>query len=293
VTDPVIVDSHLHLWDPAHLDYQWLAGTELGRKFDASDALEASGGEVAGFVVVQADCRADQGIAEVEWITEQLGEHGTFGGIVAFAPVELGRDAAPVCRQLRAMPRVVGVRRLLQDEPPGFALARAFLDGLDLLGELGLPFDVCVRAGQLAEVRDMVVRLPGVQFVLDHLGKPRIGGADDARWRDDLSALAALPNVSCKLSGLATETEGAPWSRESVRPYLTHALDAFGTSRCLFGSDWPVLTTAGSYAQWLAAVRDALDGRTEAEVAHVLSANARSVYRLADPIPDPVPQEKH
>ena len=102
------------------------------------------------------------------------------------------------------------------------------------------------------------------------------------QWRDDLSALAEQPNVSCKLSGLATETGGKPWSTDLVRPYLTHAIDVFGTARCLFGSDWPVLTTAGSYQQWLAAVLDALLGRTEAEIAQVMSGNAQSTYRLAD-----------
>jgi L-fuconolactonase len=281
VSGPHLIDSHVHLWDPTQLAYRWLASTELDRRFGVDDLLTATMGDVSSLVVVQGDCLPEQGLAEVEWITGQLRAHGAVGGIVAFAPVELGRDVRPIYQQLRTMPHVVGVRRLLQDERPGFALEPQFLTGLELLGEIALPFDICVRASQLSEVVDMVRRLPAVDFVLDHLGKPRVGAADD-RWRDDLSALAQQLNVVCKLSGLSTETDGRPWTAELVRPYLIHAIDVFGPSRCLFGSDWPVLTTAASYQQWSAAVFDALLGRTDVEVAQVMSGNARSVYRLSD-----------
>ena len=283
MSGPRLTDSHVHLWDPAQLDYRWLAGTELDRRFGAEDVLEATTGDVSAFVVVQADCGPEQGLAEVDWIGGELRAHDLAGGIVAFAPVELGRDAEPACRRLRAMPAVVGVRRLLQDEPPGFALEADFLTGLEVLGELELPFDICVRASQLGEVIDVVRRLPGVSFVLDHLGKPRVG-ADSEQWRHDISVLAQQPNVVCKLSGLSTETGGAPWSSDLVRPYLAHAIEAFGVQRCLYGSDWPVLSTAGTYQQWLAAVLDGLLGCTEVEVAQVMSGNAQSVYRLADVI---------
>lgn len=278
---PRPIDSHVHLWEPAQLDYPWLAGTELDRTFGADELRDVAKDYVSSFVVVQGDCRPEQGLSEVEWINSQLLRSSTIGGIVAFAPTELGRDATPVYQQLRTMPHVVGVRRLLQDERPGFALEPQFLTGVELLGDFALPFDVCVRAGQLPEVLELVRRIPGVSFVLDHLGKPAVGAADN-RWRDDLSALAQQPNVVCKLSGLSTETNGTPWSAELVRPYLRHALDTFGPARCLFGSDWPVLTTACSYQQWLGAVLEALVGSTDIEITQVMSGNARSVYRLTD-----------
>ena len=146
-----IVDSHVHLWDPARLDYPWLTGTELDRPFTAGDLLDAIDDDaidddVVGFLVVQADCVPEQGRAEIDWITAQLSDHAGVVGIVAFAPVELGSEVTPFLHILRAMPQVVGVRRLLQDERPGFALEPAFLTGLTLLADVGLPFDVCVRA---------------------------------------------------------------------------------------------------------------------------------------------------
>ena len=256
----------------------WPAPSWLG-EFDLADLLVATSYDVASFVVVQGDCLPEQGLAEVEWITAQLDEHATDGGIVAFAPVELGRGVQPIYRSLRMMKRVVGVRRLLQDEPPGFALEPSFVTGLKLLGESGLPFDVCVRASQLGEVIELARRLPDVDFVLDHLGKPRVGRPEE-QWRADLSALAQQPNVVCKLSGLSTETGGQPWSTDLVRPYLAHAIDVFGPARCLFGSDWPVLTRAGTYHQWRDALDDALDGFTDVEIEQVMSGNARSVYGL-------------
>ncbi len=278
------IDSHVHLWDPGRMDYPWLAGTELERKFGVEDLRDTTRDDIAAFVVVQGDCVPQQGLAEVDWISEQMRERGTPCGIVAFAPVELGPDVRPYYQSLRGMPHVVGVRRLLQDLPPGFALESQFVTGLELLGQVGLPFDVCVRATQLPEVLELVRRVPTVDFVLDHLGKPRVGRADGGRcddgWRDDLTSLAQQPNVVCKLSGLTTETGGEPWSTELVRPYLDHAIDAFGPARCLFGSDWPVLTTAGTYQGWLNAVLDALLGCTDVEVGQVMSGTAQSVYGI-------------
>ena len=165
MTDMRVVDSHVHLWDPAALSYPWLAGTDLERTFDAGDLDRATAGTVDRFIVVQADCAADQAAAEVEWISNQMRPTGRLGGIVAFAPVELGRRAAPFYQRLRSCPEVVGIRRLLQDECRGFALEPEFVTGLTVLADMRVPFDVCVRAGQLPEIVELVGRLPQIEFV--------------------------------------------------------------------------------------------------------------------------------
>ena len=120
--------------------------------------------------------------------------------------------------------------------------------------------------------------------MLDHLGKPRVGGADDG-WRDHLRTLSRFPNVVCKLSGLSTEAVDAAWS-SVVGPYLAHALDVFGPARCMFGSDWPVLTTAGTYHHWVDAILDSLRGFAGSEVEQVMSGNVRMVYHRPGPPAD-------
>jgi L-fuconolactonase len=273
-----IVDAHVHLWDPAVLDYPWLAGSALNRRIDAG-ALDRVEGGAGQFVVVQADCAPGQGEREVAWLSAQARTYPRLCGIVAFAP--LGEGAAAYLADLRQMAAVVGVRRLLQDEPAGFAVRPGFLDDLRVLGALDLPFDICARAEQLGEVVDMVTRVPDTYFVLDHLGKPRVG-ADDSAWRGDIQRLAELPHVACKLSGLATELVAGAADLALTLPHLRHVLDLFGPSRCMFGSDWPVMTAATTYPAWLDIVERALSGYCPDDREKVFGATARRVYAISD-----------
>jgi L-fuconolactonase len=272
-----VVDAHVHLWDPSRLRYAWLDGTELDRLIDAS-ALLAASGTVTDFVVVQGDCADTQGLAEVEWLVEQSGQLPGLRGIVAFAPLERGAEVRDHLDALLALGSVVGVRRLIQDEKPGFAVADRFVEGVAALADLELPFDICVRSSQLDEAIELVRRTPDVQFVLDHVGKPPIG-ADPSRWRQQIAELAARRNIVCKLSGLMTEIVGGPTGVAAVEPFLTHALAEFGPNRCMFGSDWPVMTTATTYSEWLDLVTSLVPGTDERRA--VLAGTAERVYRLS------------
>jgi L-fuconolactonase len=271
------VDAHVHLWDTERLHYPWLDDVPLPRRVDAA-ALIAAAGPGTGFVLVQADCVGEQGLAEIAWLSEQAALLPEVLGIVGYAPLHSPVATAAHLRALRRFPLVVGVRRLIQDEPPGFTSRPGLRAGVALLAAEDLVFDLCVREPQLGEVVDLVRATPEVRFVLDHLGKPRVG-ADPTRWRRDLRALADLPNVVAKLSGLMTEIIPGTGAADDVRPYLEYALAVFGPQRCLFGSDWPVLTLAGSYAHWRDTVLDAVAGLSEAEVEAVLHGNARALYR--------------
>ena len=233
---------------------------------------------MAEFVLVQADCACEQGLAEIAWLSKQAALLPAIRGIVAYAPLHSPIATAAHLRALRRFPLVVGVRRLIQDEPPGFTSRPALRASVALLAAEDLVFDACVREPQLGEVVDLVRATPEVRFVLDHLGKPRVG-ADPTRWRRDLRALADLPNVVAKLSGLLTEVIPGTGAADDVRPYLDYALAVFGPQRCLFASDWPVLTLAGSYTQWRDTVLEAVAGLSDAEVGAVLYGNARALYR--------------
>lgn len=272
-----VVDAHVHLWDPGRLRYTWLDGTKLDRVIDAS-TLRAASGTVSDFVVVQADCADSQGLAEVGWLVEQSGQLPGMRGIVAFAPLERGAEVVGYLGALRTSPSVVGVRRLIQDEKPGFALADRFLEGVAVLADLGFTFDVCARSSQLDEVIELVRRSPDVQFVLDHVGKPRIG-ADPSRWRLQIAELAARRNIVCKLSGLMTEIVSGSTGVEVAEPFLAHALAEFGPDRCLFGSDWPVMTAAATYSEWLDLVIRLVPGEDERRA--VMAGTAERVYRLS------------
>jgi predicted TIM-barrel fold metal-dependent hydrolase len=273
----MIIDAHLHLWDPAARHHDWLAAyPSLQRRFEPAD-LDVGHHDVVGAIVVQADCRDDEALGEVRWIAGLAAEHPLIRGIVAYAPLHCGAAAIRDLEAVAAEPLVVGIRRLLQGEPPDRLRAPELVVGLRLLERFGLPFDICVTHDQLGAVADLVAACPDVSFVLDHLGKPPIAAGALDPWRQDLARIAAQANVACKLSGLTTEA-GPGWHPAAVRPYLDHALDVFGPGRCLVGSDWPVAGLTTTTAAWFDVVVSALEGCTDSERAAVLSGNARAIY---------------
>jgi L-fuconolactonase len=270
-----LIDSHLHLWDPAALDYPWLAAEpSLHRAFLLSD-LDLSGHEIEGLIVVEAGCRHGQ--AELDWLAQLAVRWPCVRGVVAQVPLEQGRGAAHLLAEAAEQPLTVGVRRNVQDEPGGFMLAEPMVTGVQLLGDYGLPFDACVREHQLRELADLVDRCPGVTFVLDHLGKPAIMRRRHT-WFEDLAALARRPNVVAKLSGLTTEADRDQWRPADIAPYLAHAIEAFGPNRCMFGSDWPVATLATTYGRWVELVLEVTAELAGAERAAVLAGTASRIY---------------
>jgi L-fuconolactonase len=270
-----IIDSHVHLLDPGHLTYPWLAEEIL----PPSDAARyaAAAPAVTGVIVVEAGALATQADAETAWISSQAKAHPWILGVVAQAPAERPEALASCLAAYRDDPLVVGIRRNLQDEPQGFLYDAGLRAGLWRTGQAGLPFDACVRARQLGELCALAAGCPDTMIVLDHLGKPRCGD-DISGWHTALRAVARYPNVVCKLSGLATEAH--PSARPAdLTAALRAALELFGASRCMFGGDWPVSSRAVSQQAWLELVSYALSGASPSEHEQVLARTARETYQ--------------
>jgi L-fuconolactonase len=151
-----------------------------------------------------------------------------------------------------------------------------------MLAEWGLTFDVCVTHDQLPAVEALVQACPRTAFVLDHLGKPPVASGRLDPWRENLARVAGHENVSCKLSGLATEAS-AGWRPADVRPYLEHALEVFGPHRCMIGSDWPVATLQTSYERWFDVVLELIAELPGDDQAAVLVEAATATYGLVGP----------
>ncbi len=131
---------------------------------------------------------------------------------------------------------------------------------------------------QLGEVVGLVARHPEQHLVLDHLGEPAVGDPDAfAPWHRAMVALAAHPLV-VELSGLASELVAGATLADAA-PYVDAALELFWPGRCLYGSDWPVVTTGSSATAWRTLVGSALAGLDEAARAEVMGGTARRVHR--------------
>jgi len=279
-----IVDSHVHFWDPAELHYPWLEGRpSLGRAFLPPEYRAATGsGELPPekVVFVECNCLPEEARIEVQFVERLVGLEPRIAGIVAFADLADASERDRALEGVSACPRVKGIRQNIQGQPAGFALQPAFVEGVRAVGRRGLAFDLCVTHDQLREVTDLVRRCADTRFVLDHCGKPAIRHGRLEPWRRDLAHLAAEQNVCCKLSGLFTEAEPERWREADLIPYAAAVFEAFGTERVLYGSDWPVLTLAGSYGDWYG-FTDRFTARwTAAERRGFYGDNAMRVYRL-------------
>lgn len=287
----MIIDGHLHFWDPRARHHDWLAAHPLLQRRFGPEDLDTGHHEVAGAVFVQSDCRADEALGEVCWVGDLARDHALIRGIVAYAPLHRGRAAERHLAAVAAQPFVVGVRRLLQGQPREAITDSAFICGVRLLPEWGLSFDLCATCDQLRAVAALVEACPETSFVLDHLGKPPVASGRLDPWRADLSQIARFPNVACKLSGLATEA--APgWRAADVRPYLEHALEVFGPARCMIASDWPLATLRTTVARWFDVVLDVLGELSTDAQRSVLSETAMTTYGLLPPRFDTTPRSR-
>jgi len=261
-----VIDSHLHLWDPEFLTYEWLEGA-LDWRFaeDEINEEQLASVEEEAAIFVQADPISEQTIDEVRWVDSIALAAGVVA-IVAGAKLDQGAETHEHLESLaQASARVVGVRHLLQSEPDGLARTASFIEGARAVASRGWTFDACVRERQLSDVAALAADVPELPIVLDHLGKPAIGTVDaplrpSAEWLRDLVDLAQHPQAYCKVSGLPGEN-GGEWSDAQVEPFLDAVLEAFGPERLMWGSDWPVSSVADDYVagsrdRWFRTVSD-------------------------------------
>lgn len=275
------VDAHQHFWNRSKADYPWLtsAAAAIYADFfprDLEPQLRAAG--IQQTVLVQAANSSDDTVS----MLTQAEERDWIGAVVGWVPL---LDHALTRRALERYtrhPKFRGVRHLIHDEPdPDWIIQPAALDGLRLLAEFGLSFDVvAVYPNHLRHVPTLADQVPGLPLIIDHLAKPPIRDRQMGAWAEQMAAAAQYPQVYAKISGL--NTAAAPdWSAADLRPYIEFALEKFGPARVLWGSDWPVCNLQGTYAQvWNESVK-ALAGLSALDRDLVLGGTAARVYRLA------------
>ena len=155
---------------------------------------------------------------------------------------------------------------------------------LELLEAAGVPFDfVTSGPAALAELPVLGRRHPDLDIVIDHLGKPPIGGSAEnrAEWRRLLAEAARNPRTHAKLSGLYSATgDLAAWTVEQVRPFVEDALELFGPNRLMYGGDWPVCVLAGGYDRTWAAMTELLAPLTTTERDAILGGTAELFYAI-------------
>ncbi len=274
-----MIDAHHHLWKYNTRDYTWMDDSMSVLKHDyLPDDLESEFKHtgIRGTVVVQAR----QNLEETSWLLEQADQYSFIQGVVGWVDLrsmELGKEL----EEFVVHPKLVGVRHVIHDEADDdFMLRPDFIKGIAQLEAFDLTYDLLLFPRHLERAIKLVEKFPRQRFVLDHLGKPMIKAGIMEPWKSDITRLAAMPNVWCKLSGMVTEADHKQWQYKDLLPYMEVALDSFGPERIMLGSDWPVCKLAGEYSEVVKIVQEFIEALKLRDKERILYQNAIDCYQL-------------
>jgi L-fuconolactonase len=283
-----IIDTHQHLWHPKVTKLSWLQpGSVYDAPFTSKEYTAATEGlNVVGAVYMEVDVLPEDTQREADEIVALC----KAGNTVTKAAVLGGRPAsdgfAKYANQFKGSPYVKGLRQCLHVDstPAGYCLKAEFVKGVQLLGDLGLSFDLVVRPMELNDFAKFIAQCPGTRFILDHCGNPnaKFTANEYAKWKAGLAAVAANKNVVCKVSGIAVNGyEKGKWGANELAPAVNFTLDTFGPDRVMFGGDWPVLVAVGQYSDWVRTLQQIVANRPVEQQQKLFSKNATHFFGLS------------
>ncbi|OZI06716.1 amidohydrolase [Siphonobacter sp. BAB-5385] len=273
------IDSHQHFWQYDPIRDAWItpAMQAIRRDFfpeDLQSLLQKTG--IDGTIAVQSD----QSEAETEFLLSLAEQHDFIKGVVGWVDLR-SETLSERLEMFRAFPKLKGFRHIVQAEPDDLFLLRTeFMEGIRTLGEYDYTYDVLIYPKHLPVARELATRLPYNRFVVDHGAKPLIKQGELEKWTADIQSLGKRENVCCKVSGLVTEADWEKWSLKQLRPYLDVIFESFGTSRTMFGSDWPVCLVASAYERWVEILNEYMEPFSETEKAQFWGITATEFYSL-------------
>lgn len=281
-SNPWVVDSHHHFWDPRTADYPWMTDdlAPIRRPFGPADLrplLRQTG--VERTVLVQTISSLDETRQFMATAASTDCVAGVVGWVDLTDPGLAGTLAA-----LRAQAdgaTLVGIRHQVHDEDdPDWLLRDDVNRGLRTIQEAGLAYDILVRSRELPAALTVARDHPEMRLVIDHIAKPPIAAGQIEPWGALMDPFAGLPHVFCKLSGMVTEASWSSWRPDDLAPYVARVMAIFGEDRVMFGSDWPVCLVAASYSRVFAALEEVLGDISATTRQKILGENARAFYRL-------------
>ena len=278
-----ITDTHQHLVYPDKFPYSWTDGIPAlqGKAFRLDDYEKLSTGTgIDRTIFMETSPDDPHHFDEASWVYELAAQPGSrIAGVIASARPEEPEGFAAMLEKL-AHPKLVGIRRILHVVPDEMSSTPHFVSNVRQLANHGLTFDMCFLARQLPLAKALAQQCENVQFVLDHCGVPDVTGQALDPWRDDIRALAALPNVACKISGVMAYAAPEQANAAAVRPFVEHCIESFGWDRVVWGSDWPVCNMTTCLADWVAVSREIVAGCSHEEQEKLFHRNASRIYGL-------------
>ncbi|MBM0104758.1 amidohydrolase family protein [Steroidobacter sp. S1-65] len=289
-----VVDPHVHLWDLGQVHLPWLSPASvaysgdnrlLPRTFTPSE-LRAGAGDVEVLKVINVEANPQDAVAETRWLQSLADTTGYPQGIVAL--VDLAQpDAGTALAAHAESTNLRGIRQILNvhSNPLYDYVSRHYMQdtqwraNLRLLARHKLSFDLQIYPSQAPLAAEVIRENPDIPFILNHAGmwvdRTLTGWRE---WRNGLRLLAALPNVTVKISGLVMFDH--LWTIESLRPCVLDAIDAFGVERACFASNFPIDGLHANYAELWHAYADIVASASPQEQRALFVSNAERIYRV-------------
>ncbi len=274
-----ITDAHQHFWTTESIVELGLPPeySLLARDFEPAELkpqMDEVGVQQTVLVQVNFSLKNTYDFLEIARANDWV------GGVVGWVDL-VDPKVGDTLDDLQTYPKLKGVRHQWEMEPdPAWILRDDVLRGLREVAKRGFTFDLVAKPYNWQYISQVAEAVPDLPLVIDHIAKPQIRVKQFDDWATAMTRWAQIPRMMIKVSGMITEADWRHWKPADLKPYVEKAIELFGVDRVMYGSDWPVCTVAGSYAQVFEALLKCLASLTEAEKAKVLGENARGFYGL-------------
>jgi len=294
-----IVDAHQHFWDLDANYLPWLRDQPpipfrygdygaLRRNYLPPDyRRDTHGLDLQGTVFVETEWDRRDPVGETRWVERVARQSGLPSVMVCHAALHQ-EDVADILAQQASFPFVRGVRHKpvaasspdnIEPGQPGSMRDPNWRRGYSLLARHALSFDLQTSWWHLPEAAALNAEYPHIPIILNHTGLPRDRSADElAGWRAAMTEFANAPNVAVKISGLGEP--GRAWTLERNRQVILDTIAIFGEDRCMFASNFPVDSLAGSLTTIYSGFAEATETLGRDVQSKLFAGNARRLYRL-------------
>jgi L-fuconolactonase len=276
---PPKIDAHQHFWNYDPLKHSWITNemTAIRKDFlpeHLQPVLEENGFD--GCILVQVD----QSEEENHFLLELANKNDCIKGVVGWIDLQ-SENIEERLGYFKPFEKLKGFRHILQGEKDrAYMLKPDFIRGINALKQFDYTYDILIYPDQLPYAIKFVELFPEQKFVIDHIAKPYIKDKKENGWKEDMQQLAHFENVYCKISGMVTEADWQSWEEEDFMPYMDIVVNAFGTGRTMYGSDWPVCLLAAEYKEAVHIVKNYFSSFTQNEQDNFFGQNAINFYNL-------------
>lgn len=273
------IDSHQHFWKLSRGDYFWLSPKfkNIYKDFSPRDlSKDLAASNVKKTILVQATNTE----AETKYLLELAKDTDFVSGVIGWIDME-SHKATQQLLELSENSLFKGIRPMLQDIPDQNWIANPAFDSIfEIMTTKSLVFDALTKDIHLDNIHQLAVKFPTLKIVINHCAKPNIIDNKIKLWKREMVKLSKCSNVLVKLSGLVTETKEELITDTSLRFYSDFILEKFGTSRVIWGSDWPVINQRCSYSDWVSISMKLLSHLSPKEQHQVWYSNAVKTYNI-------------